>query len=450
MSEQRTAVVVGAGLSGLTAGYRLQQAGFHVTVVERDGGPGGRAQTEQRGGYVVDTGPDALTESYKHYLGLLNELGLGDRVVRSSQVAGLVRGGRIIDIDPAKPWRLPTLPILSGRGKLRLLRGLIGIRKLLGGIDPYDLVASADLDEPTVSAHDFARQHFGPEVAEYLIDPVVRLVTGSGGREASSLGILAALRSWSVPLVNVRGGLGVLPTALAERLEVRYRHTATAVSEDDRGVTVECLDADGKPVTLSADACVIAAMYDVAREIWPPLRGMAPEFAEHLRNVKLVSVSLGYRVPTASQAYAVLVPTAEYPDALLIFLQHHKAPDRVPAGHSLITIYTDTLVTDRYLAKSDAEIEAWAADVIETVCPELRGQRDLTVVTRWPKAGYLAAPGFWRRSRDLLAALPTDGRVQIAGDLFGAGSMESAVAWGERAAERLARRTSGASAAALT
>jgi hypothetical protein len=58
-------------------------------------------------------------------------------------------------------------------------------------------------------------------------------------------------------------------------------------------------------------------------------------------------------------------------------------------------------------------------------------------VTRWPVAGYLATPGFWRQSRALLAAIPADGRVQLAGDLFGAGSMESAVRWGERAAERL-------------
>jgi hypothetical protein len=59
------------------------------------------------------------------------------------------------------------------------------------------------------------------------------------------------------------------------------------------------------------------------------------------------------------------------------------------------------------------------------------------VVTRWPIAGYLTTPGFWRRSRELLAAIPPGGRVQLGGDLFGAGSMESAVRWGQRAADTL-------------
>jgi phytoene dehydrogenase-like protein len=57
-------VVVGAGLSGLTAAYRSRQAGCQVTVLERESFPGGRVRTEQHGPYLVDTGPDAMTESY--------------------------------------------------------------------------------------------------------------------------------------------------------------------------------------------------------------------------------------------------------------------------------------------------------------------------------------------------------------------------------------------------
>ncbi|MFB9903754.1 phytoene desaturase family protein [Allokutzneria oryzae] len=54
-------VVVGAGLAGLSAALHLLGAGRRVTVLERDGTPGGRAGRLDLGGYRLDTGPTVLT-----------------------------------------------------------------------------------------------------------------------------------------------------------------------------------------------------------------------------------------------------------------------------------------------------------------------------------------------------------------------------------------------------
>jgi phytoene desaturase len=54
-------VVIGAGLSGLSASLHLVGAGRRVTVVERAALPGGRAGRIDRGGYRIDTGPTVLT-----------------------------------------------------------------------------------------------------------------------------------------------------------------------------------------------------------------------------------------------------------------------------------------------------------------------------------------------------------------------------------------------------
>lgn len=433
-----SAIVVGAGLSGLTAAYRLQQGGAGVVVLESGARPGGRVQTESHGDYLIDTGPDALTAGYASYLRLVEDLGLADRLVDTSAVIGLVRGGRLIDLDPAKPLRLPFTPALSMKAKLRLIAGLVKLRAAIKNVDSYDMGRSAALDDPDVTAHDFAVRHFGAEVAEYLIDPMMRLTVGSGAREASSVNVLGALGAWSGTLRNVRGGLASVPDALASRLDVRYGATATRIDETPNGVTVSYTDGHGAH-ELSADHCVIGAMYHRATEMWPPLSAAAPEFGDKLRNVRLISISLGYRVATNSRAYPVLVPTVEFPEALLIFLQHNKSADRAPHGHSLVTIYTDTTVTDRFLDYTDAQLQTWAAGVVEQICPELAGHRELGVVTRWPYAGYLADPGFWRRVSALKRALP-DGPVHVAGDLFGAGSMESAARWGEDAARRILER----------
>ncbi|MFH9241012.1 phytoene desaturase [Streptomyces anulatus] len=54
-------VVVGAGLAGLAAALHLLGAGRRVTLVEREGMPGGRAGLLESGGFRIDTGPTVLT-----------------------------------------------------------------------------------------------------------------------------------------------------------------------------------------------------------------------------------------------------------------------------------------------------------------------------------------------------------------------------------------------------
>src|ERR1700761_2779907 len=144
---------------------------------------------------------------------------------------------------------------------------------------------SAALDDPEVSAYDFALRHFGHEVTEYLIDPMMRLSTGSGAREASSVNVLGALGAWSGGLRSLRGGLGTLTDELAARVDVRYGATVTRVDETESGVTVSYTDDSGAH-DVSAGTCVISAMYHRAVEIWPPLLTVSPAFGDKLRSVK--------------------------------------------------------------------------------------------------------------------------------------------------------------------
>ncbi len=57
MSQKPTAIVIGAGIGGIATAARLARNGFHVTVLEKNEKPGGRASQIVREGHRFDTGP---------------------------------------------------------------------------------------------------------------------------------------------------------------------------------------------------------------------------------------------------------------------------------------------------------------------------------------------------------------------------------------------------------
>lgn len=73
--KQEDILVIGGGLAGLTASIYLAQAGRSVTLLEKAKNMGGRAQTQQKGGFSFNLGPHAL---YQGGLAseILNELNI--------------------------------------------------------------------------------------------------------------------------------------------------------------------------------------------------------------------------------------------------------------------------------------------------------------------------------------------------------------------------------------
>jgi phytoene desaturase len=62
--KNQQAIVIGAGFSGIATALRLRALGYQVTLMERLGSLGGRAQVFKRGGYKHDAGPTVITAPF--------------------------------------------------------------------------------------------------------------------------------------------------------------------------------------------------------------------------------------------------------------------------------------------------------------------------------------------------------------------------------------------------
>jgi 1-hydroxy-2-isopentenylcarotenoid 3,4-desaturase len=117
-------VVVGAGIGGMAAAAQLAQAGFSVTVIERNDQTGGRARVWRQGGYTFDMGPSwyLMPEVFERFFaafgkrtdGLLRAAAAGSVLSRLfwrrggvRRAAGSRRGGGAV--RPAGARRRPKL-----------------------------------------------------------------------------------------------------------------------------------------------------------------------------------------------------------------------------------------------------------------------------------------------------------------------------------------------------
>ena len=75
MSKQKKVVVIGAGFAGLAAASRLAQAGYAVTIVEKNDQPGGRARIWQKDGFHFDMGPSWywMPDVFENYFALFGK-----------------------------------------------------------------------------------------------------------------------------------------------------------------------------------------------------------------------------------------------------------------------------------------------------------------------------------------------------------------------------------------
>ena len=172
--EERPAsiAVIGAGVAGLVAAYRLLQRGYDVRVYEADDKPGGLLQTFEVGGERLECFYHHLFTSDGAAIRLLDELKLLKTISWRTTRMGLVYHDRIYPFT--SPWDLMKFtPLLGIRDRLRLGLVALQLRRNQSG---------AGLDE--VTAMEWLRRHAGGRAVDVVWEPLLR---GKFGEKADQV-----------------------------------------------------------------------------------------------------------------------------------------------------------------------------------------------------------------------------------------------------------------------
>jgi len=243
--------VVGGGIAGLAAAYRLQQHGYDVQVYEASPDLGGLAATAETDGDRIEKFYHHLSKTEQRIVDLAEELGLGSQVEWRIGKNAYYVDGVVHPLDT--PWQILAFPHWSLYDKFRL--GMLTLDvDVRGGVPKFDSYESLETWEE-VPATDFARDHTTENVYETFFEPLLDAKFGDRKDEVSAAWLLGRIkfRGERDPLRGeilgyFQGGFHRLIEALVEA--VGRENVTTGARVTDLGIR------DGRVETLTAEVAL--------------------------------------------------------------------------------------------------------------------------------------------------------------------------------------------------
>ena len=444
MAEARTtqrsdprAVVIGGGLAGLAAGWRLRARGCAVTLLERSSQPGGRLRGERVDGFELEASLQVLRTNDRHLPGWIREVGLADELLPLRPVvpAGLC-GGSVSRTRWDSVLGVTRTPGVGWRAGLRTSRLPRLMRRYRASLDRDAPERAAAWDYRSVA--DFAQLYFGASVRDYFVGPVAATGGRAGVQDTSRVAFLLEWLAEEASRFGVaRRGLAELPQRAGDALAAQVG--CAALSVEARGGRGYRVTTEGGQHH-EADLVVLATDPEQARGVAAPLLTTAEhDFLSGVQFGAECLLAVAVERPPAGVPQYLRVAESEREIVEALLAEPGVADGRAPLGYGLVTLAANPSVCEARVGTSGEVVEKELIATLERLLPSVVGTirfsrlyRRERGLPRFEVGAYRALERFRRVQTDRRAL---GRRLYFAGDYLSGASADQAVGSGLRAAE---------------
>ncbi|KIY22285.1 protoporphyrinogen oxidase [Mesobacillus subterraneus] len=467
MTDRKKVVIIGGGITGLTAAYYLQKHArenellLEVKLVEASHRVGGKMQTYVKDGFVIERGPDSFLERKESAGRLAREVGLGDKLVNNSTGKSYVLvkdrlhpipGGAVMGI-PTQISPFVTSGLFSWPGKFRAAGDFF--------LPPSKVAGDQSLG-------DFFRRRLGDEVVENLIEPLLSGIYAGDIDNMSLLStfpqfyqteqkygslILGTKKSTPAPkkqpaelaqakkkgmFLTVTSGLQSFVDAIESKLEsgsVIKGIRVDKVSKQKRGYRLRLSSGE----TLDADSILVAAPHEAALHIFADHEHIFTPFRD-MPSTSVATIAMAFPESVIKEDIDgtgfVVSRNSDYTITACTWT-HKKWPHTTPEGKVLLRLYVGRPGDEAIVDLSDDEIIQIALEDLNKIM-EIQTQPDFAVVSRWKEAMPQYTVGHKQRianlKRNLEEELPG---VFVGGSSFEGVGLPDCIDQGEVAVEKI-------------
>ena len=415
--------IIGGGITGLTAAYRLKQREKRIVLYEASPRVGGPVQSIRRNGYLAEFGPNTLLETSSAISSLIHDLGIGSRMIYAGEEAR----HRFI-VQNKKPIALPTSPLtffstslFSAGAKLRLMR------------EPF-ITSFAENREESVA--EFVKRRLGNEFLDYAIDPFVSGVYAGDPEKLSVVHAfpkLYALEQQYGSLIKgqIKGrgnrrknaevskdrarmfsfdeGLQVLIDALHHSLiqEIKLNTFITKIERIAEGWKVYYNDNGTEYINTHSSLILTLPAYKLA-EIEHNIDGIDLSSLKEIYYPPVASLTLGFKrtdVAHSLDGFGMLIPKKENLHILGTLFSSTLFLNRAPKDHVLLTSYIGGSRSPEFASANESDQIEFVLKDLHTLLG-VHGEPTFIHRTYYPKAipQYTIGYGKYKTLFDALEA----------------------------------------------